>query len=156
MFDLLDTNKNGTLSKEEFTTLMTILCSQITTRVFMQLLMTLLIVPFISQYLVDAIKDIYRVVCIILTEIDDAEVVTEFIWDLVLRAWNFVLCLTPPILQGFISSFYEGLSESFLDTMPLTIMSCVLGCIIVPWLLYKCDEFYNHVAVSRSNIKKIS
>ncbi len=154
MFDLLDTDDSGTLNKEEFTELMTILCSQITTRVFTQLSMTLMIVPFISQYLVEFIKDVYRLVCVVLAEIDDKEVVSEFVWKLILHGWELLLALTPPILQRFIGSFYGGLSESFMDTMPLTIMSCLLGCMIVPWLLYKSDEFYNRVAVTRSTIKR--
>ena len=151
MFDVLDVSQTGTLNKEEFTALMTILCSQITTRVFVQLSMTLLIVPFISQYLVDLIKDLFRIVCIILAEIDEKEAVSEFVWSLVLRGWEFVLSLTPPILQRFIGSFYNGLSESFLESMPLTIMSCLLASMIIPWLLYKSDEFFNRVAVNRSS-----
>ena len=155
LFDMLDENHNGTLDKEEFLTIMTILCSQITTRVFIQLSMTLMIVPFISQYLVDSIKDIYWVVRVILVEIDDAEVVSEFIFGVVSHCWDVILLLTPPIIQGCLRSIYESLSESFVSTMPLTIMSCLLGCMIVPWLLFRCDEFYNSVASRRSDVKKV-
>lgn len=150
MFDMLDKDRNGSLNKEEFTVLMSILCSQITTRVFIQLSMTILIVPFISEYFVDFMKDSYRVFWVILAQIDEKEDMSEFVMKMMKYGWDGVLLLTPPILQTFISSVYDALSEGYMDGMPLTIMSCVLGCMIVPWILFKCDEFYNGIALKRS------
>eukprot|EP01083_Nonionella_stella_P096197 270343_1 len=109
-----------------------------------------MIVPFISQYLVDFVKDVVGVVKMILIEIDEAEVVSECVMGIMGHCWDFVISLTPPILQRCVRSINESLSESFIDTMPLTIMSCLLGCMIVPWLLYKCDEFYNVIASKKS------
>lgn len=151
MFDMLDKDKNGSLDKEEFTQLMMILCSQITTRVFMQLSLTILIVPLISQYFMDFMRDSYRVICLVLAEIDDVEVVSEFVMKMLSYCWDGVLLLTPPILRRFMASVYEGVSEEYMDGMPLTVVSCLLGCMIVPWILFKCDEFYNRVALKKSN-----
>jgi len=151
MFDTLDQDQNGSLDREEFRILMTILCSQITSRVFVQLSVALMIVPLISNYVVDCIKSIMTYMGMVLKEIDDKEVVSEFLVGLLEYFWDLAKLLTPPILQRFVLSIYENLE---IDTMPLTFISCLLGCMIVPWLLYKCDEFHNYMASRESKVVK--
>lgn len=151
MFDILDQDQNGTLDKEEFKILMTILCSQIASRVFLQLSMALMIVPFISKYLVDLIQITIGYIGMVLKEIDDNEVISEYLMGLLENCWNVIKLMTPPILQRCFLSIYENVE---IDTMPLTVISCLLGCMIVPWLLYKCDEFHNSVASRESLVKK--
>ena len=157
MFDMLDEDKNGTLNNEEFTTLMTILCSQLTTRIILQLSMTLIIVPIMAQYIVDFFQFVAVVVTKILIKIDDAEVITEMIMRFLSRCWDGVLMFTPPIIQSAMDSVSDAVGDGLMDAMPLTVMSCLLGMIIVPWMLFKCDEFYNKVAIRKSMVptKKI-
>jgi hypothetical protein len=148
MFDTLDQDRNGTLDKEEFTILMTILCSQILSRVILQISMTVVVVPIMSQYLIDFMKDVYGWICLGLAKIDDVEVMSEYAMKLFMRCWEE---FTPPIIQNFLATCYENLSEGLMDGMPLTLMSCLLGCMLVPWLIYKSDEFYNNLASRKSS-----
>lgn len=150
MFDTLDQDQNGTLDREEFSVLMTILCSQIMSRVILQISMTIMIVPLISEHLVDVIKFVLNYLRVVFLELDDDGAIRENIKGILDRCWDGVILFIPPIIQGFSKSCYESFDGAIMDGIPLTIMSCALGCLIVPWSIYKCDEFFNDVATKRS------
>lgn len=149
MFDTLDQDRNGTLDKEEFSTLMTILCSQILSRVILQFSMTVVVVPLMSQYLVHFMKDVYGWISLVLSKIYDVEVMSEYAMNILMRCWEE---FTPPIIQSFLASCYENLGKGLMDGIPLTLVSCLLGCLLVPWLIYKSDEFYNNLASRKSSV----
>mmetsp|Transcript_27810 Transcript_27810/g.34351 ORF Transcript_27810/g.34351 Transcript_27810/m.34351 type:complete len:399 (-) Transcript_27810:197-1393(-) len=155
MFDTLDKDKTGTLNKDEYLVLMTILCSQITTRIALQLAMTMMVVPLMAQYLIDAIQYIIHFGYVAYKGMNGSSVVmyeiSESIIGIFGHVWGLCVLLTPRVIQSYVLLIAEHMkgfltTEVLTETLPLTTMSCALGCLLVPWLLYQCDEFYNKIA----------
>lgn len=153
VFDVLDRDQSGYLDRKEFGTVMALFGSQICTRVVVQLGMTLLIVPIVAQYVLDIWNDVVKLLKIIVSEIDDAELITERMFRFLGVLVNFVI--PAGIKNGFLvvkRAIVEYLPGDAYDAMPLTVISVVLGMLLVPWMLYQIDEFHTKIA-EKSNGK---
>jgi len=118
-----------------------------------QLGMTLLIVPIVAQYVLDIWNDVVKLLKIIVSEIDDAELITERMFRFLGVLVNFVI--PAGIKNGFLvvkRAIVEYLPGDAYDAMPLTVISVVLGMLLVPWMLYQIDEFHTKIA-EKSNGK---
>lgn len=149
IFDKLDQNGSGTLDFEEFGVVMTLLVSHIMTRVVLQLSMTLMIVPLVAQFVLEICVDVSRLMKIIVKEIDDAELLTERIYWFLMNVINFIIpagIKTALLAVG--QKIDEIVPDDAYDTLPMTIVSCFLGTLLVPLMLYKIDTFYDWVASS--------
>ena len=150
MFDILDEDNNGSLEMKEFEVVMSMLCSNILTRVIMQLGVTLMIVPIVAEQFLDVCSHIWKVVRAVLHEIDEMEELTEMAY----QGLAFILDLIIPsgIKIAALKAYQkadEFIPDDTYDTLPLTIISCVLSMLLVPWTLYRIDEFFHKLAKRR-------
>ena len=147
IFDNLDVNKSGALEREEFASAMAILCSEITTRVFIQWSMMLMIVPFVSKMILYSFIDLIWTVRVVWWKIDQYESITEYIEAFAARAADIVLNMMPSKVQQVLAT----IPMDTISSIPLTIVSSLLGSILVPYLIFKCDEAFHVMTVKRKD-----
>lgn len=154
IFDVLDRDKNGYLEREEFGVVMALFGSQILTRVVLQLGMTLLIVPIVAQYVLDIWMDVAKLIKIIVKEIDNAELVTERIYHFLGTVLNFFIPAgIKNVSIAAIRTVDQFTPRGAIDALPLTIISILLGMLLVPWMLYQIDEFHSNIAEKKNGNK---
>ena len=174
IFGKLDTNRDGSLDKSEFRSVLAILMGNVITRIVFQFICTLLIVPFVASTLLEKILDSY-----------------EFVHDTVTESWSSLLLEYRPLIEvafglDLIKRFvlsplsavirdswigkhsFESLdvpmqvaSEKFdsyvlqpigeipqetWDSLPLTFISTILSLIIVPYSIIKTDDIFRYLA----------
>ena len=148
MFDQLDDDNSGTLNKEEFATLVTILCSQIMSKIGLQISMTIMIVPFLATLLVDCLMEVYRYLYI-------AFINSEYLMNIIYQCRDGFVLFVPPIVQSNWELVNDKLDDGILDVLPLTIMTAILGSLLVPWVIIKSDKFFQKMAGKNSkSVKK--
>jgi hypothetical protein len=143
LFDSMDVDGNGHLDLDEFSTIMIILCSEITSRVFLQWSMTLMLIPFIAHYLVVAASSFYH-----LTRFIHPSFIIKY------EEWTSELhevgtrMISLLNLETFTSCLYTLLPNKVL------IASSILTILLVPWLIDKSEHFFLSVGSKmRSNNK---
>ena len=143
VFDLLDWDNSGTLDRNEFEVAMTMLTSQILMRVALQLGMTLMLVPILAQYALH----VFGICVRIAKHMDRAGHMAQTADRFCSNAVEFLI---PGGLKMVIVKVGEKIDtlipDSTYQTLPQTIISCILGMLLVPWLLYKIDEYFNFLA----------
>lgn len=144
IFRVLDWDQSGTLDQEEFMVAMTMLTSHILTRVIVQLCLTLALVPILAQYILDLSSSFAG----ILYMVDDAVHLTDNLYWCLNTTSDFFI---PPGLKNFSVSAGEKMDamipDDVYDTLPMTIVSCILGMLLVPWMLVQIDGMYHGIAV---------
>lgn len=155
IFDILDVDKSGFLSRKEFRVAMMIFCSQIVSRVMVQICMTLMIVPFLAKYMLEIWNDVLILSQIILTGVNHAELMSNRLWVFMCSVLN---CIVPAGLKTICLSckakLLEVIPAGAWDALPLTIISCTLSASLIPWLLIRVDIVYNRLATGRSEKAK--
>jgi len=143
VFDLLDWDNSGTLDRNEFEVAMTMLTSQILMRVALQLGMTLMLVPILAQYALH----VFGICVRIGKHMDRAGHVSQTANHFCSNAVEFLI---PGGLKIVFLKAGEKINmlipDSTYQALPQTIISCILGMLLVPWLLYKIDEHFNFLA----------
>lgn len=147
IFDHLDIDKSGELEREEFACAMTILCSQITSRVFIQWTMVLMIVPFISKMILDCLVNLIWILRSIWIKVDQYEEFTEYVETFARKMVTTIFELMPSKVQQLLAT----LPVDIMSSIPLTIVSSLLGTILVPYLIFKCDEAFHKMAAKKKN-----
>lgn len=138
IFMLLDADHSGKLTKEEFGAVAKILYSQVLTRIAIQWTLTLMIVPFISQYTV--------LLCGIVHEFwkdidDDLDPLQRMLW----RLWAAFLSLTPGWIDGMgklVSMAFGKIPEGVWKGMPTTILTLAQTSVVVPYALNRVEDFF--------------
>jgi Ca2+-binding protein (EF-Hand superfamily) len=155
IFDKLDVDKNGFLSRKEFRVAMMMFCSQVVSRVILQICMTLVIVPFLAKYVLDIWNDVMTLAQIVLAGVKDAELMSNRFWVFLCSVLN---CIVPAGIKSIClnctSKLFEVIPAGAWDALPLTIISCALSASLIPWMLFQVDELYNRLAVGRTERTK--
>lgn len=142
IFDLLDVDESGQLNREEFGTVMALLVSQITTRVFMYLVFPLAIIPFAAEFLIGFFSGIE--------------------WDerIIAFANTTINVIIPEGMKHFFLASMEKVDEfipdDLLEKLPLMFITTILGFIALPWAVIQMDTFFNKMAASKKKRKKSS
>lgn len=139
IFDHLDKDGSGHLSREEFGAVMAILLSQITSRIALYMVFPIVIIPLISQAIVDWFS-------------------SGMVWTrerLVSNPTGSSMISIPSCIQEVIvktiDKIGEVVSEDALEKIPLTLISTVLGMLLLPWAVFQLDAFFNNLAVAKKN-----
>lgn len=142
IFDLLDVDESGELNREEFGTVMALLVSQITTRVFMYLVFPLAIIPFAAEFLVGLLSGI---------EMDER---------IIAFANTTINVIVPEGMNDFFLASMEKVDnfipDDLLEKLPLMFITTMLGFIALPWAVIQMDAFFNKMAASKKKGKKSS
>jgi len=156
VFRDMDTDDSGELDREEFRRVIVYLFGNVLIRVMVQWSMTLLIVPLVAQYILDAIYATTDAVYHIITTMDENFWLADQIELTVEYAWaTFVSVLPAAILTAcrFVGHYLEMVPESVWNSIPLTLLSTVLGIAVVPYIIFRIDEFFTQMARNNA-IKK--
>jgi hypothetical protein len=151
LFDLMDVDHSGTLSEKEFEEVMIVLCSSIVSRVLLLFSMTIFLIPILARNTVSLLLQLYA---------------QESLNTFVTTSWNKLV--NNPIFFQITSQNQNKLSHilystyttcgnatyfvltkiprTVLDTMPFTLVSSILGSLLVPWCLLKIDSFFEIMA----------
>jgi Ca2+-binding protein (EF-Hand superfamily) len=138
IFDLLDADGSGQLSREEFGTVMAVLLSQITSRIVLYMIFPLVIIPLLARFLMDGIS-----------------------WGL--EEWNGrmygVSIPIPPGIQEVTSAAVEKMHDmvpaDLWEKIPMTLISTMLGMLVLPWAIFQLDAFFNKLAANSKKKKKL-
>jgi hypothetical protein len=131
LFDSLDVDSSGQLDVDEFSQIMIILCSEITSRVLLQWSTTLMIIPFIAHYLVVTISQMYCFGRFIYPSL----ILKYEAWTLELHDVGFQM-LSLFKLETIASCLYTLLPNAVLIT------TSILSILLVPLLLEKSEHFF--------------
>jgi Ca2+-binding EF-hand superfamily protein len=153
VFAMMDIDQSGSLDREEFTQVMTVLCSNVFTRVMAQWAMTLILVPLMAQYMLSAIAWLANFGWTKITELDNFDELLDRGSDLAAFARDW---LTEKIPEGLLlhidtvcskaSDLIDAIPESVWSSVPVTLMSCILGIIFVPYTIFTIDEYFANMA----------
>ena len=147
IFDAMDTDRSGDLDEDEFLQLMMIMCSQILTRVAMQWALTLMIVPLIA----DAILDVIKIVVVSLWDIvDDIPIISR-----ILLICHRIGQSTPSAFTYVLAWLNFFIPDNAVASIPLAIISCILGISVVPWFIFKIDSFFKRTYENSDKTKII-
>ena len=136
---------------------MMVLCSNVFTRVLVQWSLTLMVVPMLAQSILDGILWVVGLVVDRYNEWEQIDELESHVFDfycLVRDYWNHhvyvaIVNNTPPTIMGWalkIWDILEEVPEAVWSTVPVTLISCVLGCLVVPYCIFKIDEFFDWLA----------
>lgn len=151
IFHKMDVDRSGTLQKGEFERCMAVLFSNVILRVMVQWALTLLIVPWLAQFIVKSvilrtIQFIYSVI----TNLDEhsrffqwieltLEGIAEYIYESILPSW----LISTGIWMG---RMLAAVPSSVWSILPITLVSTLLGMLVVPYCIYQVDDFFQRLA----------
>lgn len=143
MFNLIDTNDGGTLNKEEFTTVVTILYSQVLTRVAIHWLLTLTVVPLIAHQIIEYSVLFYARVHDFLKDADDElDPMQRMLGEL----WALCVRVTPAPVAEFACNAFSKVPERVWNGMPFTVVTLVLTAIALPYALKHMENLFRREA----------
>jgi Ca2+-binding EF-hand superfamily protein len=155
VFCQYDTDGSGCLDREEFRSVMTVLFGNVFFRVLVQWSMTLMIVPLIAQAVVDGAQQLWQQLWHLITSldeqykfVDDVQVTIEKATMLALHQFAFLTPYTDPMTPYAekMKQYVAMVPESVWEAIPLAIISTVLGMMVVPWCIFKVDDFFQKFA----------
>jgi len=151
IFDTLDVDGSGFLCRKEFGVAMTIFCSQIVSRVIVQVCLTMMVVPLLAKYVLEIWNDVLILIQIILAGTRDADLKSSRLWLFLCSMLNFII---PAGMKGILldvkSQLLHIVPDGAWDVLPLTIISCALSASLIPWMLFQVDDVYNKFAKAKS------
>lgn len=157
----MDVDHSGSLDRPEFIQVMTVLCSNVLTRVMAQWTMTLVLVPLMAQYILSAILWAFTFGFTKLTELENYDEIVDTIDDMVVNAKDWIVEQLPAgvllhidTMSSSFTDLLESVPESVYSTIPVTLASCVLGIIFVPYTIFTIDEFFASMADRKKKEKK--
>jgi hypothetical protein len=153
IFDAFDIDEHGYLNREEFGKIMVLMFSNVLFRVVLQWSMTILIVPVVAKEVLDRLSCVYRTTMRL----------EKQVWVLGLpfrmMAWVFGRCFA--LLPASVMEFLQATNDlthvvpgRIWNALPLTVLSTLLGLLIVPLLVFKVDSLTQFLA-DRRHTKKM-
>jgi hypothetical protein len=153
VFKRFDTDHSGHLDHHEFRQVMLVLFSNVVLRVLVQWSMTILIVPLVAKIILDAIYAAIEMIYLIVVNLDEYSSVANSIELAVEGAWAWMLLQTPPsVLEVFDQGgdLWAKVPDAVWNSIPLTLLSTLLGVLVVPNLIFRVDEFFQYLAARNS------
>jgi EF-hand domain pair len=151
LFRKMDRDGSGTLQRHEFAHGMAVLFGNVILRVMVQWALTLLIVPGLAQFLVQSVllrtaRGVYSVI----TNLDEhsrffqwieltLEGLAEYIYETLLPAWFIAASL-------WIGRMLAAVPAAVWTILPITVVSTLLGMLVVPYCIYQVDDFFQRMA----------
>ena len=173
VFVKMDVDNSGRLDRDEFENVIMVLFGNVLTRVLLQYVCTLLLVPLIAQYILRGIiGSIYYAYETITTldehsaVADNIEVTLETIWSEVCEyvnsilfypiamssIWDDIHNIIPDIVWTYTDKIVDIISSipnSVWEGIPITLISTILSIMLVPWSLMKVDDIFQSIAAAR-------
>lgn len=116
--------------------------------------MTLIIVPLVSQYILNALYFINDLFWNFVMNLDEYSPMMDRFELWVEGVRDGLIAKMPSILITFHHKFADILDkvpDSVWNTVPLTLLSCILGCLAVPYIIFKIDDYFQSLADRKKN-----
>lgn len=136
IFASMDKDDSSTINEHEFIDIMVILCSEIATRIVIQWLLTIFLVPQISRFILIALSKLW----IWLTGIDWIE------WLYSLLIYLYDQC--PSKLEAGVDWLVDHIPMSVWQSTPVAIVSSLVSMVAVPMGIDFVQNFFMGVAVA--------
>lgn len=155
IFQKLDTNKDGSLDKEEFRNVLALLMGNVVSRIAFQFLCTLLLVPFLASMIFEKSMDgfeifrgKYQPLVVVGLGLD---LIFNFVTELFQRSGLAALLSVPlefvtETFETFILQPIAAIPEETLEDLPVTVLSSIIAMILVPYSIVKTDDFFRYLA----------
>eukprot|EP00547_Thalassionema_nitzschioides_P004382 CAMPEP_0194200360 /NCGR_PEP_ID=MMETSP0156-20130528/994_1 /TAXON_ID=33649 /ORGANISM="Thalassionema nitzschioides, Strain L26-B" /LENGTH=302 /DNA_ID=CAMNT_0038925341 /DNA_START=80 /DNA_END=988 /DNA_ORIENTATION=+ len=147
-----DADGSGSLDKLEFREVMSVLCGNVLTRVVVQWSLTLMIVPLVAQVLLDGFVWGFAFVWDQIMEIDQIDNLEDTVACQIHAYSDRILEHVPDFVIQIGTRFkvvLDMIPDSVWDSIPVTLISCVLGCLVVPYIIFKIDDFFQSLAENK-------
>lgn len=111
--------------------------------------MTLIIVPLVAQYILNALYWIHHTFWNIVTNLDEYSPVMDKIEIMIENLRDWIASKLPRIVVGTHHVIVKGVEKvpaSVWNSVPLTLISCTLACLAVPYMIFKIDDYFQQVA----------
>ncbi|KAL3783810.1 hypothetical protein ACHAW5_003206 [Stephanodiscus triporus] len=143
IFHLLDKDHSGVLTREEFSSVMKILYSQVFTRIVIQWSLTLMVVPVVSQFIIEYATALLSWMAREFSKDvdDDSYSMQSLLW----RAWRlFLSCVSrwTDGMEGAIATATDMIPSSVWRGMPLTMATAAQTSIALPYILGRVEDFF--------------
>lgn len=149
VFQKMDVDRSGTLDREEFRNVMVVLFSNVVFRVMVQWSMTLMIVPVVARAILDALVHLVHFTVNFIATLDEDYELADELESTIESTWDKMVRLSPDFLVRAVIHVYDFLAlvpESMWEALPLTILSTILGIVVVPWCIFQVDDFFQTIA----------
>jgi hypothetical protein len=156
MFRKMDLDGSGSLDKAEFRNVMAVLFGNVVLRVLVQWSMTLMIVPFVAQAILNGVAWLTEFIFNTIASLDEQSEVANSTEITVEGATAWCVARTPSTLVSAgtrLSNWLAMVPESVWHAIPLTLISTVLGIVVVPWCIFQVDDFFQRLADSKAKQK---
>lgn len=159
IFDVMDVDGSGSLDKDEFMDVMQIVCSQIFTRVTIQWSCTLIVVPMIARFVWQGLCAANATALAFWrNRLEDLDYALDADRDITGLMWDKIEGAMPGAFLSVtakIGTLWDKIPDGIKDTLPVTLVSCVLSCLLVPVIIFKMDAYYEHRAAKKAaQVKK--
>jgi hypothetical protein len=150
----MDKDKSGSLDKEEFEQVMMVLFGNVLLRVVFQYGCTLMIVPLVAQAILNFLTRSATATLRFLQNMDQHSQLADTVELFLERVWDVSRSILldkmiPHMLQNMgsqVATWLQKVPSSVWAALPLTLLSTVLGLMIVPWSLMKIDDWFQTIA----------
>eukprot|EP00549_Striatella_unipunctata_P019571 CAMPEP_0118710556 /NCGR_PEP_ID=MMETSP0800-20121206/23459_1 /TAXON_ID=210618 ORGANISM="Striatella unipunctata, Strain CCMP2910" /NCGR_SAMPLE_ID=MMETSP0800 /ASSEMBLY_ACC=CAM_ASM_000638 /LENGTH=352 /DNA_ID=CAMNT_0006614775 /DNA_START=276 /DNA_END=1334 /DNA_ORIENTATION=+ len=152
IFKKMDADDSGALDKDEFREVMMILCSNVFGRVMLQWALTLIIVPMLAQQILDGIYWIIEQAILFIQNLDEYSSFFNAIEIFIETKRDQLIAATPMVIRdglGTAGKYLEMVPDSVWNSIPLTLISCILAMLVVPYLVFKTDDYFRKAAVDK-------
>lgn len=150
VFLKMDTDQSGTLDVFEFQAIMSVLFSNVLLRVIVQWSMTLMIVPWLAQLILSVIVTVITYIANVITNLDEHSAFFNFVELTIEGIMEFIYrTILPNFVKVILSMMQRGVSMvpvSVWKALPLTILSTVLGIVVVPYCIFQIDFYFQTLA----------
>jgi len=133
VFNEMDTDKSGEISKEEFSKIITYFCCDITSRLSLQCLLALVIIPLITQFIIDILSRFTNSIIFILLGVDSVPF-DKFMDRYIDRLSEFA----PGTCYHIIDNIQDKIT-----LIPMIIVICSLWSFLIPWTMFKVESTFN-------------
>jgi EF-hand domain pair len=150
VFVKMDTDHSGTLNVLEFQSIMSVLFSNVLLRVIVQWSMTLMIVPWLAQFILSGIVTVITSITNVITNLDEHSAFFNFIELTIEGIAQFIyVTILPNFVKVTLSMIQRSIRLvpiSIWKALPLTILSTVLGIVVVPYCIFQIDHYFQSLA----------
>ena len=154
VFTKMDIDQNGYLCQDEFRQVMMVLFGNVFLRVIAQWGMTITIVPLIAQQLTQYLLMASTFVYSIISTMDERSYLANWLELAVEFVWNSVVLRSLPapalLVLSEVGDCIAEVPASVWNTFPVALLSIVLGIIVVPWVIFKIDDFFQALVDRRT------
>jgi hypothetical protein len=113
-----------------------------------------MIVPLMSQYILNALYFINDLFWNFVMDLDEYSPMMDRFELWIEGVRDGLIAKMPSILITFHRKFADILDkvpDSAWNTVPLTLLSCILGCLAVPYIIFKIDDYFQSLADRKKN-----